>query len=419
LITRLDTARGQAFDRAALPEFGVQFPVAACGRSGDDADMRPVPARDEMERAFLGSDPSYDGVFVTAVRTTRVFCRPSCSARKPLLANVEFFASSGDALGAGYRACKRCRPLEAEGVLPGWAQPVLEYMSNPGIRLRDEDLRRLGLEPARVRRFFLKRFGMTFHAYGRSVRLGRALDQLRLGHSLDDVVFASGYESHSGFRDAFRGLVGDSPARARGIGRVVLASLETPLGPMVAGATPDGVCLLEFADRPMLKTQLRVVRQRLGAVLVPGESPHQISLARELAAYFSGTLRSFSVPLVAPGSPFQEKVWDQLSRIPFGATCTYEELARRTGAPGAQRAVGRANGDNRLAILIPCHRVVGSGGQLTGYGGGIWRKRLLLHLERTGEPLTAASTASEGSDRASPARARPVACSALRGSDPA
>jgi AraC family transcriptional regulator of adaptative response/methylated-DNA-[protein]-cysteine methyltransferase len=162
---------------------------------------------------------------------------------------------------------------------------------------------------------------------------------------------------------------------------VHLAWIDTPLGPMIAGADPRGVGLLEFTDRRMLEAQLATLRRRLGAALVPGENVHTRAMRRELGEYFAGTRRSFDVPLVHPGTPFQERVWQALRRVPYGTTCSYEALAKRIGSPRAVRAVGTANGLNRLAIVIPCHRVIGKDGSPVGYGGGVWRKRRLLELE--------------------------------------
>jgi AraC family transcriptional regulator of adaptative response/methylated-DNA-[protein]-cysteine methyltransferase len=357
------------------------------GMGGTIAVMRPLPSRHEMERAFLASDGRYEGVFVTAVRTTGIFCRPSCPARKPLPRNVEFFATPADALRAGYRACLRCRPLEFPDA-PDWLARVTDLMDrHPGRRVEKGDLQALGVEPERARREFRKRFGMTLAGFSRARRLGRALDGLHRGDGVDDAVFESGFESHSGFREAFRRLAGRPPGEAEAIARVSLAWIDTPLGRMLAGATDTGICLLEFTDRPMLPTQMGVLRQRLGAALVPGSNPHLERLREELSEYFAGARRDLSVPIVAPGTPFEERVWSALRRIPHGETRTYQELARALGSPDAQRAVGRANGMNRIAIVIPCHRVVAAGGGLGGYGGGLWRKRLLLHLERTGQSL--------------------------------
>jgi AraC family transcriptional regulator of adaptative response/methylated-DNA-[protein]-cysteine methyltransferase len=151
---------------------------------------------------------------------------------------------------------------------------------------------------------------------------------------------------------------------------------------MVAGATSEGICLLEFADRRMLETQLERVRLRFNASTVPGTNAHIAQLSMELDKYFTGTLRQFTVPLVFPGTEFQVAAWQQLIKIPYGTTISYEAQARAIGRPGAQRAIGKANGDNRIAIVIPCHRVVKQNGDLCGYGGGLWRKKFLLDLER-------------------------------------
>jgi AraC family transcriptional regulator of adaptative response/methylated-DNA-[protein]-cysteine methyltransferase len=160
--------------------------------------------------------------------------------------------------------------------------------------------------------------------------------------------------------------------------------LESPLGPLLVGATDDGVCLLEFTDRRMLETNLATIRTRFRCPVVPGGHAILTRLRSGLREYFAGTRRDFTVPLAPKGTAFQEQVWSALRKIPSGETIAYDELARRVGRPTAQRAVALANGQNRIAILIPCHRVIGKDGSLTGYGGGLWRKRLLLELERTG-----------------------------------
>ena len=164
---------------------------------------------------------------------------------------------------------------------------------------------------------------------------------------------------------------------------VATKRLDTPLGPMVAGATDDGICLLEFSDRPLLPTQLARVEQRLGAP-APGSHPHLDRLDAQLAEYFAGTRHDFDFPLVLAGTGFQERVWGRLLEIPYGRTISYDELARRAGSPGGSRAAGRANGDNRIAIVVPCHRVIRANGDLGGYGGGLSRKRRLLDLEAGG-----------------------------------
>ncbi len=356
-------------------------------------DLPPV---DEMFRAVVERDGDYDGVFFTAVRTTGIFCRPICPAKKPRRENVEFFPSTRDALAAGYRPCQRCRPMEPPGDAPPWLRNLLaEIERDPYRRWTDADLRARSLDPARVRRWFRANHGMTFHAYQRSRRLGLALVRIRHGDDLTGAAYDHGYESLSGFRDAFARLFGEPPGRSRRQERMpaLVTRLTTPLGPMIAAATDEGVCLLEFADRRMLETQVRRLRRLLdGAVFTPGSNRHLRRLEDELQRYFAGSLERFSVALDIRGTEFQLAVWQQLLQVPYGKTGTYEQLARAIGRPSATRAVGRANGDNRLAILIPCHRIVRSDGTLCGYGGGVWRKQRLLDLERLGSRRSAAGS---------------------------
>jgi AraC family transcriptional regulator of adaptative response/methylated-DNA-[protein]-cysteine methyltransferase len=336
-----------------------------------------------MERAFYAKDASYDGLFFTGVRTTGIFCRPSCPARKPLRRNIEFFPSVSRALFAGYRACQRCRPLEADGRHPEWAQRLLATIdAEPDRRLRAGDLRALGLTPERVRRHFQRTFGMTFDAYCRARRLGGALEQLREGADLDSAAFDAGYESLSGFREAFSRHFGTPPGRGRAGECIRVAWLRTPLGPMVSGATDEGLCLLEFTDRRMLERQLSILGRRFKVPLVPGTHELLKRTESELAEYFAGERREFEVPVHVVGSDFQKRVWRALQRIPYGQTRSYKQLAKSVRSPDAVRAVGQANGMNRIAIVIPCHRVVNADGRLGGYGGGLWRKQRLLALEQ-------------------------------------
>ena len=233
----------------------------------------------DQERAFYDSDPAWDGRFVVAVRTTGIYCRPSCRVRKPLRKNVSFLPDGATARDAGYRPCLRCHPDAGTTVM------------------------------------------------------------------VRDIV--------------------------------------TPIGRMTIGATDVAVVLAEFTDRPMMRAQLATVRRRIGPT-VRGDSPLLRRVEAQLREYLAGERRDFDLPLDLPGSPFQERVWAELQRIPYGATITYRELAERVAAGSAWRAVGRANGSNRLAVIVPCHRVITSGGGLGGYGGGLDRKRELLALEGVG-----------------------------------
>ena len=349
---------------------------------------RVLPPREEMERALLAGDAGFDGVFVVAVKTTGIFCLPSCRPpRRPRVENVEFFGTVREAIFAGYRPCKLCRPLELDGQTPDWVEQLLALVEHsPNRRIGAADLRRRGLSPQRVRRWFVQHYGMTFAAWCRGRRLSEAFARIRNGAKLDDVALDHGYESHSGFREAFANTFGQPPGRCGQAACVVTTMLDSPLGRLLAGVTDDGVCLLEYTDRRMLERNLAAIARRFAAPLLPGEHPLLARLADELRAYFEGRLREFTLPIAPRGTPFQEQVWQTLRRIPHGTTISYEELAQRIGRPTAVRAVANANGQNRINILIPCHRVIGKNGDLTGYGGGLWRKRLLLELERRMAP---------------------------------
>jgi AraC family transcriptional regulator of adaptative response/methylated-DNA-[protein]-cysteine methyltransferase len=345
-----------------------------------------LPSTDEMYRALVDRNAEYEGIFFVGVKTTGVFCRPTCPSRKPRRDNVQFFATTRDALSGGFRPCRRCRPLHAAGDPPGWLEPLLERVDRePQRRWTDRDLSVMQLEPTRVRRWFKANHGMTFQAYSRARRLGLALHQLHGSQTAAlDAAWDHGFESLSGFREAFTQWFGHSPAQARSSDSTIsVHRLLTPLGPMIAAATSRGVCLLEFCDRRMLETQFQRLRTLFDRPFVLGPRPQLEQLESELAEYFSGGRHEFSVPLDLEGTPFQLKVWEQLRGIRYGQTISYESLARAIGLRNGQRAVGRANGDNRIAIVVPCHRVIRSNGELCGYGGGVWRKQWLLDHERS------------------------------------
>ncbi len=350
---------------------------------GYAADMKTLPSPDRMYEALVRSDRSYDGIFFAAVRTTGIFCRPTCKARKPRPQNVEYFPTARDALLAGYRPCRRCRPLDNGHVPPEWITRLFRRVDRaPTARITDTLLRAMSIDPIRARRYFKQHYGMTFHAYHRARRMGLALSDVRRGRELTSVAVRHGYDSPSGFRDAFTRVFGATPARSRTTPCVLARWLDTPLGGMLALANDDGLCLLEFVDRRALENQITTLRRRLNAVIVPGANTHLDTIADELSRYFDGTLSRFTMPLVLPGTPFQEAVWHRLQAIPHGETLSYGAMAADLGRPGAQRAVGRANGLNRVAIVVPCHRVVRSDGTMCGYGGGLWRKKWLLDHER-------------------------------------
>ncbi len=358
--------------------------------------MQQRPTQPEMARARTARDASYDGVFWVCVQTTGIFCRPSCPARTPREPNVRYAFSVREALAAGYRPCRRCRPMETDGRPPAWVDDLLRWSADHcGQRLSDADLRQRGVDPARARRYFLKHYGMTFHAYHRAVRLGAALDGLKQGADPLRAGLDSGYASDSGFRAAFAQQFRTAPGRSDTVDPIWVQSIESPVGRLDIGATERGVCLVEFGDRRALPAELADLERRMQRPVAPGRHALSERMAAELAAYFAGDLRHFSTPLDVWGTPFQRQVWSALCEIPYGQTISYGELARRVGRPTASRAVGQANGKNHIAIVIPCHRVVQANGRLRGYGGGLWRKQLLLDLEAGRQEADALFTTSE------------------------
>lgn len=337
----------------------------------------------ECYQALVAKDAAYEGRFIAAVKTTGIFCRPTCTARKPKPGNVEFFQTTREALLHGYRPCKVCTPLTARDTTPAFIQGLMQQVSEqPTAKITDHDLRQQGLEPATVRRWFLRQHGITFQAYQRLNRINRAFRKLQGGETVTAAAFDSGYESLSGFQDSFKAVFGVAPTQSRQQQLINLTRLETPLGTMLACGTEQGICLLEFTDRRMLETELKDLARRLNATIVQSDNPHFQLLRGQVAEYFAGSRRDFSVPLLTPGTDFQQAVWQALGRIPYGTTRSYGQQAVALGRPGAVRAVASANGMNRLAILVPCHRVIGADGQLTGYAGGLWRKKWLLELEQ-------------------------------------
>ncbi|WP_068617848.1 bifunctional transcriptional activator/DNA repair enzyme AdaA [Paenibacillus tuaregi] len=345
--------------------------------------MVPTSTKQEYYRALLDKRPEYDGVFYVGVKTTGVFCRPTCPARKPKFENCEFYRSAEEALLASFRPCRRCRPLSHPNQVSDLVQLLVDAVeSNPEKRWTDKDFDGLSVDASTARRQFKKRFGMTFVQYARARRMGIAFKQIREGDAVIDAQLTAGYESGSGFRDAFSRIMGEAPSKLSH-NRVLKASwLDTPLGPMVAIADDDSLYLLEFVDRRGLEREIERMREQLKCAIIPGDTPAIRSIESELQRYFNGELDEFLTPLYLLGSPFQKQVWGNLMNIPAGKTTSYAELAAVVGNPNAYRAVARANGANQIAIVIPCHRVINLNGQLGGYGGGLLRKQWLLEHEQ-------------------------------------
>lgn len=339
----------------------------------------------EKRAAWKKRDSDYDGLFVFGVKTTGIVCRPSCPSQ-PKPEHIEFFDNLREALQASYRPCKRCQPELAQGQPPNWTQKLLAYAeSAPDQKISAKKLRQLGITPEQARRWFQKNYGMTFTEWFRGLRLSHAFTQMQKGKPLDDVILGHGYESHSGFRDAFTRTFQKTPGKSRTADHLSITLIDTPIGPMLATAHKMGLCHLDFADRRELKTTYAQLQKRFSLPLLPGDNLILKQLRAQLQEYFQGKRKTFTISLSPQGTPFQQRVWNELQKIPYGQTASYETIAKQLRSPKAVRAVARANALNRICILIPCHRVIAKSGKLSGYAGGVWRKRLLLKLENTGQ----------------------------------
>lgn len=333
-------------------------------------------------QALLDRNSQYLGVFYVAVKTTNIFCIATCRARKPKLENVVFYTTAKEALLNGFRPCKICRPTENVDEPPTEVKRAIELVSgNPEKKISDHHLKQLGYSPEKIRRWFKKHHNMTFQSYQRMIRINMAYQNLKKGNTVTTSAFKSGYESLSGFGYTFKNILKTAPGNANQVNIIYLHRFTTILGPMFACASSEGICLLEFTDRRMLETEFNDLRKRLKAKIIAGKNEHLVNVEKQIQEYFEGKRANFNVPLDTPGTEFQQKVWRHLKEIPFGSTRSYKQQAIAIGQPNAIRAVASANGHNRISIIIPCHRVIGSDGKLTGYGGGLPRKQWLLEYE--------------------------------------
>jgi AraC family transcriptional regulator of adaptative response/methylated-DNA-[protein]-cysteine methyltransferase len=340
----------------------------------------------EFYEALVSKNPEYEGVFYVGVTTTGIFCRPTCPARKPKLKNCEFHRTAQEVLLASFRPCLRCRPLTHPESVSDSVRTLVEAIeANPEKRWATGDFKVLSSNESTARRQFKKKFGMTFVAYARARRMGLAMKQIRGGRTVIGTQSNAGHKSSRGFGDAFSKIMDTAPTDFNKHHNILKAAwLDTPLGPMLAIANEEALYLLEFVDRRGLEREVERLRMRAKAAIIPGSTAPILSIEKELAAYFVGELRGFKTPLHLMGSPFQKLAWDTLMRIPYGETRTYAKLAASMGSPTAYRAAANANGANQLAIIIPCHRIIGSDGSVGGYGGGVVRKEWLINHEKNG-----------------------------------
>ncbi|MCE1166151.1 MAG: methylated-DNA--[protein]-cysteine S-methyltransferase [Bacteroidetes bacterium] len=337
----------------------------------------------KMYNALLRKDSSFEGIFIVAVKTTGIFCRPTCSARKPKFGNVVFYKTPKEALQHGFRPCKLCAPLDLAARTPDYIKKLIKEISaNPSKKIKDYDLFLRGFEPNKIRRWFKKNHNMTFQTFQRMMRINNAFNMMQSGEKVSGTAYDSGYGSLSGFNSSYKNIFNEAPTKSKAMNVINMKRIETPVGPMYICGTEKGICMLDFTDRRMLETEFKELKKYFKAVILPGDNKHFSLLEKELNEYFDGKRKTFTVPLDAPGTDFQKSVWETLKKIPYGKTVSYKKESEMMGKPSAVRAVANANGHNRISIIIPCHRVIGEDGTLTGYGGGLWRKQWLLDFEK-------------------------------------
>jgi AraC family transcriptional regulator of adaptative response/methylated-DNA-[protein]-cysteine methyltransferase len=348
---------------------------------------------DERWAAVIGRDPAADAAFVYGVTTTGVYCRPTCPSRRPRRDNTRFFTSTAAAEAAGLRPCKRCRPRRGDGGDPGHAELVAR-----ACRLIEEadeppDLAALaaavGLSRHHFHRVFVAETGVTPKAYAEAERARRLRRQLDGGTSVTDAIYAAGYGSNGRFYASSTARLGMTPSRFRegGVGTEVRFAIgRCSLGSVLVAATDQGVCAIELGDDP--DALIRDFQDRFHrADLVGGDAAFEALVARVVGLVERPRDAAVTdLPLDVRGTAFQERVWRALQAIPPGTTTTYGELAQALGVPRAVRAVAGACAANKLAVAIPCHRVVRRDGSLSGYRWGIERKRALIERERPAAP---------------------------------
>jgi len=335
-------------------------------------------------RATLARDSRADGSFVLAVRSTHIYCRPSCPARRPLRRNVTFFRTQDEAEKQGYRACLRCRPNEIAGpvALVQRAADQLAESSEEGVRLGTVAAA-LGTTQATLRRAFLQVTGLKPRELAEALRIKRFKEMLRAGKSITDALYETGYGSSSRIYERSNAQLGMTPATYRkgGLGmKIGYTIAKSPLGKVLVAATERGVSAVYLGDAEnAMIGELREEYPR--AEIVPATDSFQ-RWVREIMQRIAGKRPRLELPLDLQATAFQRRVWQELQRIPRGRTRTYSQVARSLGQPKAVRAVARACATNPVSVVVPCHRVIREDGQLAGYRWGLSRKEQLLEQER-------------------------------------
>src|SRR6266480_4462305 len=331
-------------------------------------------------------DHAADGAFVYSVRTTGVYCRPSCAARLPRRDNVTFHATWADAERAGFRPCKRCRPnqparAEAHAALVANACRSIEEAEEPPTL--DELAQAAGMSRFHFHRVFKAVTGVTPKAYVAGDRAKRVREELASRETVTQAIYGAGFNSNGRFYAAAPGLLGMTPTQFRsgGSGNVIRFAVgECSLGAILVAATAKGVCAIQFGDDP--EALVRALQDRFPKAQLLGGDQAFERLVAKVVGFVEAPAQGLDLPLDIRGTAFQQRVWKAIRDIPAGATASYRDLAKRLGAPKAVRAVAQACGANAIAVAIPCHRVVRTDGSTSGYRWGVERKRALLDREK-------------------------------------
>ena len=336
---------------------------------------------EQYYEAVKNRDTNFIGSFFFGVKTTGIFCIPSCRARTPKPENLVYYTQVNELVAEGFRPCKLCKPtLNAYEMPPDIKQAIKMIHESPFEKIKDTHLVEHGIRPEKLRRWFKKNYGITFHAYQRMHRISNAYQNIKNGKKITDSAFNSGYESLSGFNHTFKTLLGKEPNKSNELCVIHIRRITTPLGPMLICASEKGICLLEFTDQKTLETELINLESKRQATILLGENQIIQQAEKELNEYFQGKRTVFNTPIDQSDTDFQINYWHHIQQIPFGETRCSSSLAKELQTN--ERYIQETNKMNKVAIILPCHRVICNPNKLHDNRKGLERKNVLIKLEK-------------------------------------